>query len=120
MKKITAISILACSQSIFAVDVTPSGGTTATVRQIETRDSGYHSIYLTGAIFPNSSSCTLDDRAIINENSSSGNRAMYAAAVAALLSGARLQVVTDGCEILATGAVVTASKIINIRMLPAL
>lgn len=67
------------------------------VTSIESRESGYHAVYLSGAI-PDEG-CTLNDRAIIDE-SSIGSKALLSNVLTAITHGNFVVIRVMGCTVI--------------------
>lgn len=84
------------------------------VISIESRDSGYHAIYLSGSM-PNEG-CVLNDRAIILE-SNEGGKAMLSLSLSALAASKKVIVGVEGCTVIAPEQPqYTAPKVVKIQI----
>jgi len=123
MKNITNAIILTTligySSHTIANDIIPGAGLSAVISQISTRSSGYHTIFLQSITFPNTDSCTFDDKSGINENESAGNKSIYASLTAAFLTKTPVLLETSGCLSTTGTSANTASKIIRVKLVMA-
>lgn len=88
-----SLTFLVSAADVFAL----SNSAPIKVVSIETRESGYHALNVTGTI-PNED-CTLNDRAIILE-SSEGGKTMLSVALSALVASKNIVVQVSGCTII--------------------
>ena len=84
------------------------------ITSVETRDSGYHALFISGDI-PTDQNCNLTDRAIIVETDSS-SKTMLSASLAALAAGKEVIVQVSGCTIIHTGYKNTAPIVSKIQI----
>jgi hypothetical protein len=95
------------------VSASAVGTLTGFVSELETRIEGRHSMYLSSGSMPNSDSCSLSDRSVIDETAT-GGKAIYAVALSASLNGSQVKVVTSGCIDIVGSSGLTAPKVVNI------
>lgn len=90
---------------------------TDNVKNIVSREGGYHAIFLKNSVFLNTDGCSLNDRAVL-ANTVGENKAMYTLALSAMLSGAKVELRTDGCIEVQAGAANTAPRLIKVKIYP--
>jgi len=84
------------------------------VMSIESRESGYHALYLSGPI--QDENCTLTDRAIVLE-SSDGGKSMLSVSLTALATGKKVLLGVSGCSIIAPDQTQhTAPKVVKVHI----
>ncbi len=95
-----------------------AGDNTAPVNivTIESRESGYHSLFLSGAI--PAQGCTNENRVIIVESGGGGSKMMLDVALAAFTTQTNVIVRVDGCTLLAPNEnmELTAPKVIKVQI----
>jgi hypothetical protein len=109
------IFFVSISLSFFVSNVYSAGNSLPSkITSIETRQSGYHSVYLNNAI-PNEG-CGLQDRAVLVESDAS-SKLLYATLLAAVVAGYDVIIRVSGCVSIDTGATIQywAPKIIKIQ-----
>ena len=125
MKKIALfLGLLACVISIaafanqnfdmdFVIDPKAQTSPFERFRSIETRESGFHAVFLNVEV-PDEG-CDLTDRAIIVATTD-GGRAMFNTALMAFVNGRRAVVRVDGCISLAPGSSLTAPRAVKVQI----
>jgi len=83
------------------------------IESVETIYTGFHSIWLTGAI--PSQGCTLSDRAVIDEQDI-GGKAQLSASLTALSTGKKVVIGVSGCANIGVGNLLTAPKVVKIQL----
>lgn len=111
-KKILAACVF--SFTSLGVSAAPANTSASLVYSIETRDGGYHSVYLSSAFIPDQG-CILLDRGVINEYAL-GGKALFSTAIAALASAKQVVLRVDGCSTVVPGSPATAPKIIKVQI----
>ncbi len=109
MKKLILSTCLFFTAPAFAVNTVP-----AFVESLETRDTGYHAVYLSESV--PSQNCTLPDRAVVDENDV-GSKTQFSALLAALASGKKVVVGVDGCvQIGVDSPATTAPRVVKVHL----
>ena len=84
------------------------------IDSIESRDSGYHSIFVVGSL-PADQGCILSDRAVVIETDNS-SKTMLSVALTALTSGKDVVIQVSGCTPINTGYTNTAPKVTKVQI----
>lgn len=113
MKQVSTLLLGASLWSPFSPAFAADNSGIAQISSIESRESGYHALYLSGAI--PSQGCSLVDRAIIVETSGSG-KSLLGIALSAMLSNRQVILRVDGCVGIDPSSTLTAARILKVQI----